>query len=259
MIFYFSGTGNSLWIANEVAKYQDEQLISIGDEIRIEQNQFEYSLKENEKVGFVFPVYSWAPPTVVLNFIRRITLHNYNRNYSFFICSCGDDIGLTQKIFTKAIINKGWKVDAGFSVIMPNNYVTFPGFDTDSKKVEIRKLKESVAEVEHINKIISNSIQDVFECKVGSFSFIKSRIINPLFNKYAITSKPFFATDDCIACKLCEKVCPMGNIIVNGKPSWGENCTTCLGCYHICPKKAIQYGNRTRRKHQYFNPNIKIK
>lgn len=258
MIFYFSGTGNSLWVASEIAKYQNEQLISIGDEIRNEHNSFEYSVKENEKIGFVFPVYSWAPPAIVLSFIRKMTLHNYNHNYLFFVCSCGDDIGFTQKIFTKTIINKGWKVDVGFSVIMPNNYVIFPGFDTDSKEEEIKKLKESVIVVEHINTMIYDLKRDIFNCKVGSFPFIKSRIINPLFNKYAITSKPFWVSDSCIACKKCQKVCPLGNIIVNGKPSWGKNCTTCLACYHICPKRAIQYGNVTSKKHQYFNPHFKI-
>lgn len=59
MIFYFSGTGNSLWIAHELSKYQDEPLISIGDEMQNSDNAFEYTLLEGEKVGFVFPVYSW--------------------------------------------------------------------------------------------------------------------------------------------------------------------------------------------------------
>lgn len=259
MVFYFSGTGNSLWIANEVSKYQDEQLISIGEEMQKEHNSFEYVLNENEKIGFIFPIYSWAPPTVVLDFIKKMNLVGYSNHYMFFICSCGDDIGLTQKILTKPISQKGWKLNSGFSVIMPNNYVSFPGFDVDSKELEAMKLEEAVITVEHINKMLADRCSDVFECTIGGLPFLKSRIINYIFNQYGVTAKPFKVTNDCIGCKLCQKACPMGNIHVDKKPIWGKNCTTCLACYHICPKNAIQYGNATKKKHQYFNPNIKVK
>lgn len=257
MIFYFSGTGNSLWIANEVSKYQNEKLISIGDELQNEQNRFEYTLSEDEKIGFVFPVYSWAPPAVVLHFIEQLKLINYNNQHLFFICSCGDDIGFTQKIFTKAVVKKGWNVVAGFSVIMPNNYVTFPGFDTDSKDVEQVKLSAAIKTIEQINRRLFDGQRDLFECKMGHFAFVKSYIINPLFNKYAVTDRPFIVTDKCIGCGLCQKVCPMGNVLVHNKPIWRNNCTTCLACYHICPKNAVQYGKSTKKKHQYFNPSIR--
>ena len=59
-------------------------------------------------------------------------------------------------------------------------------------------------------------------------------------------------------CKRCEKVCPMLNIVMVGwKPVWGADCTSCLACYHVCPQKAVQYGKATKKKGQYFNPNVK--
>ncbi len=57
MIFYFSGTGNSAWVARQLAKGQNEELLSIAMEI--DRNKA-YKLKEGEKVGFVFPVYAWG-------------------------------------------------------------------------------------------------------------------------------------------------------------------------------------------------------
>ena len=95
MIFYFSGTGNSKWIANTVSSYQQERLISIAGEMTDPANSFHYTLQNNEKIGFVFPVYSWAPPAIVLDFLRKIRLENYHGQYMFFICSCGDEAGLT--------------------------------------------------------------------------------------------------------------------------------------------------------------------
>lgn len=57
MIFYFSGTGNSAWVARQIAKAQQEELLAIAEEIN---KNKEYALKDGEKVGFVFPVYAWA-------------------------------------------------------------------------------------------------------------------------------------------------------------------------------------------------------
>ena len=252
MIFYFSGTGNSKWIANQLSKKQQEDLFFIPDAWK--NDTWEFSLQEDEKIGFVFPVYSWAPPVIVQEFIRKLSLKGYRQQYLFFVCSCGDDTGLTQQVMEKALAAKGWTCNAGFSVIMPNNYVLFPGFDVDSKELEEKKLAEAVPVLERVNRLIAEK-EYVFACKEGSFPFLKTRIINPLFVRYQMSPKPFYATDDCIGCKRCEKSCPVGNITMKDrKPAWGNNCTACLACYHVCPQQAVQYGKKTKGKGHYFNP-----
>ena len=153
MIFYFSGTGNSKWIANQLSKKQQEDLFFIPDAWK--NDTWEFSLQEDEKIGFVFPVYSWAPPVIVQEFIRKLSLKGYRQQYLFFVCSCGDDTGLTQQVMEKALAAKGWTCNAGFSVIMPNNYVLFPGFDVDSKELEEKKLAEAVPALERVNRLIA--------------------------------------------------------------------------------------------------------
>lgn len=44
----------------------------------------EYSLKDKEIIGFVFPIYAWGPPKIVLEFIEKLKLNRYRDNYSFF-------------------------------------------------------------------------------------------------------------------------------------------------------------------------------
>lgn len=108
------------------------------------------------------------------------------------------------------------------------------------------------------NAFEHSGLTDVTECNEGRFPFIKTKLINPLFIKKGISVGKFPATDACIACKRCEKVCPMLNIVMVGwKPVWGADCTSCLACYHVCPQKAVQYGKATKDKGQYFNPNVK--
>ena len=69
MIFYFSGVGNSAWVARKLASMLDDRVLSIAEEIRPD---MDYELAEDERVGFVFPVYGWEPPKIVLDFVRRM-------------------------------------------------------------------------------------------------------------------------------------------------------------------------------------------
>ena len=152
MIFYFSGTGNSKWIAEQLADRLKEQLIFIPETMR--NAIFDYEMADKEKIGFVFPVYSWGPPPIVLQFIEQLNLQRYDKQYLFFVCSCGDDTGLTQQVFCNAVSRRGWKCDAGFSVIMPNNYVLLPGFDVDSKEIEERKLTDAIPKLAEIGSML---------------------------------------------------------------------------------------------------------
>jgi ferredoxin len=68
----------------------------------------------------------------------------------------------------------------------------------------------------------------------------------------------FAVLDVCNGCKVCEKYCPVGNIVVQEKPTWNGHCAACLKCINSCPKQAIQYDNQTEGRIRYFNPKVKI-
>lgn len=247
MIFYFSGTGNSAWVARQLAQGQNDELLSIA--IEINRNK-EYKLKEGEKVGFVFPVYAWGPPEIVIHFIHQLKMDK--PGYLFFVCTCGDDTGRTAQLFSSAVERKGWHCDAGYSVTMPNTYVSLPGFDVDSEEVETRKVQHAVARVRFINEEIASRVRmKRYNCHEGAFPFAKSYLLRPLFRTFLMSSAPFHATEACIACRKCEDACPVHNIKVIGHPVWGTNCTQCLACYHVCPKHAVEYGKMTGGKGQY--------
>jgi hypothetical protein len=80
MIFYFSGCGNTRWAARKIAEVQNERLIFIPEVIS---GDCTFVLQDDEKIGFLFPVYSWAPPEMITGFIRRLKLENYHGQYSF--------------------------------------------------------------------------------------------------------------------------------------------------------------------------------
>lgn len=254
MIFYFSGTGNSLYVAKKIAQYNNERLVSIAEEMKGNAGKLEYCLNDDEIIGFVFPIYAWAPPRIVIDFIGKISFHNYKDNYIFSAATCGDEAGNTMNMLERTLKAKGLKLDSGFSIRMPNSYIIT--FDVDPKKLEKEKLLSAEDRIGTVNKIIEERKRDIFQVEKGNFPTFLTSVINPLFNTFGMGTKKFYATDACTGCGLCEKVCSVGNIKLAKKPLWGFECTKCLACIHSCPVKAIQYGRGTIKKGRYKNPNI---
>jgi ferredoxin len=257
MIFYFSGTGNSLQAAKAAAEHNGEKLISIAADMNSHKSSFEYTLKDNEIIGFVFPIYAWAPPAAVMNFIRKLKLNNYNNNYTFSIVTCGENIGNTMKLLQSELKKRNLNLHSGFSLRMPNNY-NILGYDVDAKELEKEKLTAAEETLKHINKIIEERQKGAFEVVKGAMPFVLTSVINPLFNKGGMDTKKFYSDDNCTGCSICEKVCNAQTIKVDKKPVWGKECTQCLACINLCPVKAIQYGKGTVKKGRYKNPNVKI-
>lgn len=251
MIFYFSGTGNSEWVARKLAERTQDTLIFIPHEL-LKEEHTAYSLKKDERIGFVFPIYSWGPPKEVLLFLDKISLLNYESHYTYMVCTCGDDTGCTLSIFRKEIEKKKWRLNCAFSITMPNTYVSLPGFDIDNETLRKRKFSKAQKRLESIKNTILNN-DTIFDVYPGTFPLLKSYIIRPIFNHFFLDHKLFHTKETCNNCGLCVRQCPMKNIVnTNAKPKWQEQCTGCLKCYHICPLHAIEYGKQTKHKGQYI-------
>ncbi|MGL5346232.1 MAG: EFR1 family ferrodoxin [Peptostreptococcaceae bacterium] len=256
MIFYFSGTGNSLYIAKYVANKQCEKIISVSKEMSLNKDNYEYKLDENEKVIFIYPIYAWAPPKIVLEFIGKLKFKNYKDNYVTAIATCGENIGDSMSLINNKLKAIGLDLNSGFSIAMPNNYMIMGDVEVD--KNVLSKLEESDLILDNINSIIGSKLDNVLMIEKGPMPAFMTKVINPLFNISAINPRKFYADENCIGCKLCEKVCNVKNITVNEKPIWGKKCTGCLACINYCPKKAIQFGKSTLKKGRYVNPKINI-
>lgn len=255
MIFYFSGTGNSLQVAKNIGKQNNEEVISIAAMMNSKDDKFEYNLKDNEVIGFVYPIYAWAPPKMVFDFIHKLRLNDYKDNYIFSVATCGANIGNTMKVLDKRLREKNLNLDSGFSIAMPNNYILMG--DVDTKLNQEKKLLAAEETLKDINSIIEKREKNIFKVVKGSMPGILTGIVNLLFTK-AISTKKFYVKDNCTGCGICESVCNCQTIKVEGKPKWGKKCSQCLACINLCPVKAIQYGKATESKGRYKNPNVTV-
>lgn len=253
MLFYFSGTGNSKYIALTLGNLLGEKIYFIP-----ETNPLETDVT-GEKIIFVFPVYSWGVPPIVEKFILSFSQsfwEEVGRRNCPVVCvmSCGDEVALAPEIFLKTFSKLNMEVSSIWSVIMPNNYVLLPGFDVDPKDVESKKLSMCRGRILEIAQGIQSNIKTIDVVR-GNIPWLKTRIVFPLFKRWGIFPSKWHYTGACISCGKCASSCPLINIVMeNGHPNWGSRCCSCLACYHICPSHAVAYAKETRKKGQYFFP-----
>ena len=249
MIFYFSGCGNSRHVADTLATQLGDPLVFIPEAAR--ENRYDYTLAEGERLGFVFPVYAWAPPKLVLDFVKQLRLAT-KPDYLYMACTCGDECGKTEEIFRKAVEEKGWELAACFSAKMPETYIGMPGFKLDTEEKAKSKLEAAEATLTR-NLPRLHDKERFSEMDPGKAAWLKSYVINRSFNKFATDDRKYRSTDACISCGKCVTVCPLQNITLKeGRPEWHGHCTMCMACYHHCPVNAIQYGKGTEGKGQYY-------
>ncbi len=249
MIYYFSGCGNSRWLAEGLAEATQDRVCFIPDAII---HDAVVELHTGERLGFVFPVYAWAPPNIVMQFVQRLQV-KHRPEYVYLACTCGDEAGLSERIFRKALQHKGWDLDAAFSFVMPETYINLPGFRLDTEENEKRKLEAAQQRLTEVAERIRSNERACSDMKAGKASWLKSKVVQPLFQALLISDRPFRVGSDCVSCGKCEEVCPVGNIrFSSGRPHWQHHCSGCMACYHHCPINAIQFGRHTKGKGQYY-------
>ena len=256
MIFYFSGTGNTRWAAQQMAAATAERLLFIPEELK---GACHYTLEEGERIGFCFPVHGWQPPRIVREFIEKVVLTTRGEpltaHYAYVLCTCGDSCGQAVTMLAEELAAKGISLKSSQSLVMPESYVCLPFMYTDSPERERQKKERAETVLQEYVKVVKERREGYYSLKMGAAPWTLSHVIGAYFNRFMITDRKFTVDADvCRHCGRCAKECPVGNIEFDGLPTWkhDSSCTCCLSCYHHCPVHAINYGSVTRKRGQYY-------
>lgn len=249
-IFFFSGTGNSLALAKSLAGKLGNTRLT-----RIEYTNEAEITSSAGKVGIIYPVYAFGMPKIVKAFISKLKVAP--SSYIFAICNYAGIAGGAMKQTQKALAAKNIKLNSGFGLVMPSNYLPFGGAEPEEKCQ--KKTSRAEIRLEQIASIVkageSRSIENPWY-----FPYFLTELASKSYTKGTVKDvKKFHADEQCTSCGLCVKACPSANIqLVDGKPQWGSNCELCLACLQWCPAHAIQIGSISPDRKRYHHPDIKV-
>lgn len=244
MILYFTGTGNSRYIAERIAEKLQDELFSINDRIK-EGNT--HPVRADERLIFVTPTYAWRIPRILNDWIQKTEF--IGARQTWFVMDCGAQIGNAAKYNKRLCGQKGLRYMGTAQIIMPENYIAM------FRVPEAEEAKQIVAkaepDIDHVAALIAEN-QAFSIPRNNLYDRVMSGPINAIFYPFCVRSNAFRVSNDCIGCGKCAKLCPLNNIsIENGKPVWGKECTHCMACICYCPANAIEYGKKSIGKPRY--------
>jgi len=246
MVLYFSGTGNSKFVAHKIAARIGEKAHDLFPYMK---NCEKKTFSSITPFIFVCPTHAWQIPRVLRDYIKFCKFEG--SKFVYFVMTCGDSIGDAQEYAKGLCQEKGLELLGVFKIVMPENYTAM--FSTPNEKEAVEIIYNSLVNIEATGRYIKQQ-----EKMLGNANFkdkLLSGTVNNFFYKYCVKDKDFWTTDQCISCGICEKYCVVNNItMVDGKPKWNGNCTHCMACINHCPKEAIEYGKKSKGKPRYKCP-----
>lgn len=260
-IYYFSGTGNSLHVAQELHKRIPNSeiipMVSLLDKEFIE--------TKSKTVGFVFPTYLTTVPAPVRMFFKKIDTKS--ATYTFSIVTRMGSFCVANRNVKRLLAKKGKRLDARFLLNMASNSPTGlkPGkgdenWVHDISKDRISKLESEIQpRLDDIKKIIANRDKYPQKRSLNLLIPLVERIMY-LITRNIKTQINFITDSTCTGCGICEKVCLSGKIkMKNKKPEWQKDvsCFYCYACFNFCPNQAILVDKKyTKKDGRYFHPDI---
>lgn len=252
-ILYFTGTGNSLQIANDINnETKDFQLVKIT------------SLKDakqiaiNSKVlGIVFPVYYSRVPLIVEEILKRLSVSN--DTYVFAVATYAGIASDVLVKLAKFLKNQNIKLNSAFQVRMPGNNIFSHG--AMPRKWQQFLFKREVVKVKNIVEVIK--MRKDLKYPRGNAIFVSfdkatKGLTDKIMSEFNYRDKEFWTNERCNGCNLCNRICSVNNIkIIDKKPVWQNKCEQCAACIQYCPMEAIQWGKKTEKRSRYRNMNVK--
>ncbi|QOR35002.1 EFR1 family ferrodoxin [Clostridium sp. 'deep sea'] len=239
-IFYFTATGNSLY----VAKTFKANLYSIPSELN--NSKLTY---QDDKIGLIFPCYFGGVPRIVKEFLSKAKLTS---DYVFVIITYGSSVMGTYNMLKQLALKNNIDIKYINKVKMVDNFIPLFKIEKELEKKDENKINDKIITI----------VRDVLrgKTKKPSSNFIVNFITKVVYSwftkRQGSYDKHFYVTDNCNSCRVCEMVCPVNNIIVNRTVQFLHKCDYCLACTNLCPENAIRMRNE-KSKMRYLNKHIK--
>ena len=240
VILYFTGTGNCLHVAREIAAADtgaDTQLLSIPQLMKQRRTEI-----EADEIGLVYPIYGHMPPNMVRRFINSTKL---KAQYKFAILTYGNRKCNAVEIWDGIARRAGNAFDYITTLIMVDNWL--PNFDMNEQMKIDKRIPENLSRIARDIIRRRRWHEPVTEEERSNHQgFIDYTGIDPEVGFLVRSERYFTVTAACIDCAVCTDVCPRGNysLTSQGVKMHGD-CEFCFACIQNCPQKAIRFATDT--------------
>lgn len=236
IILYFTGTGNSLYVARQLAD-NDAEVLSIPQMMK--ENRIEF---EADEIGVIYPIYGHMPPYMVRQFLQKAKL---KATYTFAVLTFGARKCNAVEILNEVTAKAGYRFDYINTLMMVDNWL--PNFDMNEQKKIDKHIPENLTVITKDIAAHKHWHQPfTAEERMHHEGFMALSGIDPETGFLKKSEKCFTVTADCISCGICMQVCPRGNywLTPDGAKTEGD-CEFCFACIHNCPQRAIQFAKNS--------------
>ena len=253
MILWFSGTGNCLSVAQQLADKTGDRLMSFYDAVNAD-------LTQENVIGMVYPTYYFNPPKAVLTLAKQLTLPK--DAYVYIVIPCGAQTGNAVWAVRQILKKKGINVAYCHKVRVPDCSAIGFGRNPNSQMWKFERFRGRV------EKIAADINARRRAGHYGNWGLAGWLCALPAVEKRTLPAlQPAVNDGKCIGCGTCARVCPQENISMlhaakDGQLTAiiGDSCVQCLACVHFCPHQAVEIARKaTLRRHQYHNPAVRLK
>lgn len=244
IIFYFSGTGNTKFIAKTFSRFMNCESHSIEENI-----DFRELIIDNNIITLCYPIHFSKSPIIFMEFVDKYK-DDLKGKKIISLCS--------QQFFSgdgaRSIVDFLEDVEVIYAehFNMQNNITSLHWYYKLTKVNSNRNLKRNYKKLYKASEDIKNGKVRLRGFNNFSKTFGKFQNIKPerLKEKQANAVK---INENCIMCNKCVVECPTKNLENNSEKIVSKNrCTFCFRCVNICPKQAITVIVHGEVKEQYY-------
>ena len=244
MVLYFTGTGNSKYVAQRIAAALGDTLFCMNDRIRAGDTS---PVETGRRLVIVTPTYAWRIPRLVRDWLCSTELRGAEQGW--FVMTCGSEIGSADKYNRALCAEKGLACMGTAQIVMPENYIAM--FDAPQADKARRIVAKAKPDIDRAIAAMKES-RAFAPTRRNLYDRFMSGPVNPVFYTCFVKAKAFTVSDTCVGCGRCARRCPTNSITLRGgKPVWGKGCTHCMACICYCPAEAIEYGKKSLGKPRY--------